>query len=70
MIDRTREFEPEFAAQAELLKEKAIDAAAVARERLLEGSHAIKEYTVKQPAKALAIALGAGVLLGWIIKRR
>jgi ElaB/YqjD/DUF883 family membrane-anchored ribosome-binding protein len=28
------------------------------------------EYIVKEPAKALGLALGVGVLLGWLIKRR
>jgi ElaB/YqjD/DUF883 family membrane-anchored ribosome-binding protein len=44
--------------------------AASARERLSQGGEAIKNYTLEQPARALGLALGMGVLLGWLIKRR
>ena len=39
-------------------------------ERLNKGTDAVKDYTIQQPARALGIALGMGVLLGWLIKRR
>ena len=44
--------------------------AAAASERLAEGRDKIRQYIVNEPARALGIALGVGVLLGWLIKRR
>ena len=70
MIDRMREMESSFGPSAEAAKEKALDFAASARERLTHGGQAIKNYTIEQPARALGLALGMGVLLGWWIKRR
>ena len=70
MIDRIRGVEADYTSQAEELKEKALDFAASARERLAEGREMIKSYVIKEPARALGIALGLGVLLGWLIKRR
>ena len=70
MIDRMREMENSFGPAAEAAKEKALDMAAAARERLDLGGRAIKSYTIEQPARALGLALGMGVLLGWLIKRR
>jgi ElaB/YqjD/DUF883 family membrane-anchored ribosome-binding protein len=72
MIDRIQGFEggalgPE---QVEQLKEKALEMAAAAREQVARGGETIRKYTIKQPAKALGLALGVGVLLGWLIKRR
>jgi len=70
MIDRVHDMEAGFGPTAEAAKEKALDLAAAARERLAQGSDAIKTYTLEQPARALGLALGMGVLLGWLIKRR
>jgi ElaB/YqjD/DUF883 family membrane-anchored ribosome-binding protein len=70
MIDRVRNVESDYADQAEELKARALEYAAAARERLAEGSEKIKEYITKEPLRALSIALGMGVLLGWLIKRR
>ena len=70
MIDRIRDLEASLGPQAGQLKERALDLAAVAREQLTEGSRRLKDYVVEQPARALGIALGMGVLLGWLIKRR
>lgn len=70
MIDRIQGLESAYGPQAEQLKETALEYAANARERLTEGSERVKEYIVKEPARALGIALGVGVLLGWMIKRR
>lgn len=69
MIDRLRDVEG-FGPTAEAAKEKALDFAATAKERLGLGGQAIKSYTIEQPARALGLALGMGVLLGWLIKRR
>jgi len=70
MIDRIRGVETGDASQAEEIKEKALDFVATARERLAEGSEAIKGFVIKEPARALGIALGLGVVLGWLFKRR
>lgn len=70
MIDRMQGLGANYGPQAEELKEKALEYAATAREQLAEGSDKLKEYVVKEPARALGIALGVGVLLGWMIKRR
>jgi ElaB/YqjD/DUF883 family membrane-anchored ribosome-binding protein len=54
----------------EMIKERAMEMAATAREQLADGSERVRRYVVEQPARALGIALGMGVLLGWLIKRR
>jgi ElaB/YqjD/DUF883 family membrane-anchored ribosome-binding protein len=70
MIDRIQNLEASLGPQAEEVKERALEYAAVARERLAEGGEMVKGYVVKEPVRALGIALGVGVLLGWLIKRR
>ncbi len=52
------------------LKDQAQIYAAAASERLIEGRDRIRQYIINEPARALGIALGVGVLLGWLIKRR
>jgi ElaB/YqjD/DUF883 family membrane-anchored ribosome-binding protein len=52
------------------LKEQALEAAATVKESFDKGARIATEYIVKEPAKALGLALGVGVLLGWLIKRR
>jgi hypothetical protein len=44
--------------------------AAITLGRLAEGAERIKDYARREPARALGIALGVGVLIGWLIKRR
>jgi len=56
--------------QAEEFKERAMEAAAEARERMGQGLNLLRGYVTEQPARALGIALGMGVVLGWLIKRR
>ena len=70
MIDRAREIESDWGAQTEQLRESALQFSAVARERFAEGTDRLKQYVVKEPTRALGLALGLGVLLGWLIKRR
>jgi ElaB/YqjD/DUF883 family membrane-anchored ribosome-binding protein len=65
-----QDLESSFGPQADELKERALEYAAVARERLAEGSEKVKEYVTREPVRAMGIALGVGVLLGWLIKRR
>jgi ElaB/YqjD/DUF883 family membrane-anchored ribosome-binding protein len=52
------------------LGERALEVSATLKESLLQGTKAIREYIVKEPARAIGLALGVGVLLGWLIKRR
>lgn len=70
MIDRLQPPVSTYSDQAEELKARALEYATVARSRLGEGSEIVKDYVQKQPARALGIALGVGVALGWLIKRR
>ena len=70
MINRIHQADGNFGSQAKALKEQALDLTAVARERIQNGGRFLTDYTVQQPLKALGIALGAGVFLGWLIKRR
>ena len=55
---------------SEGLKDRALEVAATARESLSKGTSTVKAYIEKEPARALGIAVGLGVLLGWVIKRR
>jgi len=70
MIDRIQEYQNTHEEQVEELKALALDYARLARARFAEGSEYVKDYVTKQPAQALGIALGVGVALGWLIKRR
>jgi len=70
MIDRIQDMSSNYGPQIDEIKEQALNYAATARERLLEGRDKAREYIVNEPARALGIALGVGVLLGWLIKRR
>lgn len=52
------------------LRESALIYAAAARERLAEECERLKNYTVREPVRALTLAFGVGVFVGWLIKRR
>jgi len=70
MVDRTQGSDAGFADQAEELKARALEYAGTARESFSKGNELVKEYLTNQPARALGIALGLGVAVGWLIKRR
>jgi len=70
MIDRFEDVASSREPQIDAMKEQALIYAAAARERLIEESGRIREYIVKEPVRALSIAVGVGVLLGWLTKRR
>ena len=70
MIDRLDPVPMNMADQAEEFKAEALEYAELARARFAEGNAFLKDYVAKEPARALGIALGVGVLLGWLIKRR
>jgi ElaB/YqjD/DUF883 family membrane-anchored ribosome-binding protein len=55
---------------ADPVQELALRFAAVAGGRIAEGKERIKEYVSREPMRALGLALGAGVIIGWLIKRR
>jgi ElaB/YqjD/DUF883 family membrane-anchored ribosome-binding protein len=70
MIDRKLEIETDSSALAGELKEMAMRCATIAAQRICEESKRVKEYAAREPARALGIALGVGVLVGWMIRRR
>ena len=70
MVDRMQGIGSGLGVQAEEIKEKALEFAATAKEKFTGGAETIKAYIVKEPTRALGIALGMGVVLGWLIKRR
>jgi ElaB/YqjD/DUF883 family membrane-anchored ribosome-binding protein len=69
MIDRLKA-EASLADQTEEWKARAMEAADTMRDRFHDVHERVIDYTNKQPARALGVALGLGVLLGWLIKRR
>ncbi len=70
MIDRIRDVEVGAETVADQVKERAMEFAASAREKAVLGGEFVKKFTVEKPAQALGLALGMGVLLGWLTKRR
>jgi ElaB/YqjD/DUF883 family membrane-anchored ribosome-binding protein len=70
MIDRIENAVSNSPPEFDALKEQALVYAATARERLAEGQAKLREFVVNQPERALGIAVGVGVLLGWLTKRR
>jgi len=52
------------------IKERALEFAATAREQVSGRTRGLREYIVKEPTRALGIALVLGVVVGWLIKRR
>ena len=52
------------------MKERALELAATAREQVAGGTKGLREYIIKEPTRALGIALVLGVIVGWLIKRR
>ncbi len=60
----------DFGSSVEGARESALDMAATAREKFSQGQAFVRDYTLREPAKALGIAAGIGVILGWLIKRR
>ena len=70
MVDRTQGLEAGLGARVDDAKEKALDLAATAREQFSGGSRFLRDYIVKEPTRSLGIAIGMGVILGWLIKRR
>jgi ElaB/YqjD/DUF883 family membrane-anchored ribosome-binding protein len=70
MIDRIKDAGAGMPVSTDQIKERALDLVATVRERLERTGTTIRDYTQNQPGKALGIALGMGVFLGWLIKRR
>ena len=52
------------------VKERALEFAAAAREQVSGGTRGLRQYVVKEPTRALGVALVLGVIVGWLIKRR
>ena len=70
MKTRIQGTKAEFTPQLDEIKAMAHQDVAVARERLAEGRAIVRDYLVREPVKALGIALCIGVVLGWLIRRR
>lgn len=71
MIDRLKNLGgQDLGETVEGLRESALDLTATAREKLARGQDFVRNFTIREPAKALGLALGMGVFLGWLIKRR
>jgi ElaB/YqjD/DUF883 family membrane-anchored ribosome-binding protein len=70
MNDPVRDWEAEAGTRSGELMELAFRSAGVARQRIAEGSERVKEFIIREPARAVGLALGVGVLIGWLIKRR
>lgn len=51
------------------LRERGSEALHSGREHAVEAKGKVESYIVEQPLKSLAIALGAGVLLGLVVRR-
>jgi ElaB/YqjD/DUF883 family membrane-anchored ribosome-binding protein len=69
MNERVQGMKAEFTPQLEDIKAMARQDVAVARERLAERSEIVRDFVAREPVKGVAIALGIGVVLGWLIKR-
>jgi ElaB/YqjD/DUF883 family membrane-anchored ribosome-binding protein len=70
MVNRLLDRELGFGVNTDDLKESALVYVAAVRERLAEGCERVKQSIINQPVRAVGIALGMGVLLGWLTKRR
>ncbi len=62
-----RESAGEFSAEA---GRRLADAGEEARKRLSDAGEMVKTIVTNQPALAIGAALAAGVIIGWLIKRR
>ena len=69
MENRVQGVKTEFTPQLDDIKAMASQDIAVARERLSEQTAILSDYVMREPVKALGIALGVGVVLGWLIRR-
>jgi ElaB/YqjD/DUF883 family membrane-anchored ribosome-binding protein len=70
MVERTEGIEAGLGIGIGDLKERALETSATVTEKLSDGTRILRDYIVKEPTRALGIAVGMGVLLGWLIKRR
>ena len=68
--DRPYAVDLSYSDRAEDLQAQAFEYAETARARFSEGCDFVKQYVHKEPARALGFALGLGVVVGWLIKRR
>ena len=70
VADRASDKFSELRARFENLQSKAVDAYGDARRKVVAGARATDETIRSHPYESLAIALGVGVLLGALIRRR
>ncbi len=69
MIDNIHGTRTEFTPQLDDIKAMACQDLEAARERLAERTALLSDYVVREPLKSVGIALGVGVVLGWLIRR-
>ena len=69
MENRVQGMKTEFTPGLDDIKAMACQDMTVARERLAEQGAIVSDYVMREPVKALGIALGVGVVLGWLIRR-
>jgi len=70
VADRASDKFGELRARFENLQSKAVDVYGDARRKVVAGARATDETIRSHPYESLAIALGVGVLLGALIRRR
>jgi ElaB/YqjD/DUF883 family membrane-anchored ribosome-binding protein len=62
--------EAQATSQAQELAGLALQCAAIAGSRIGDMKERIKDYASREPMRALGIAFGVGLAIGWCIKRR
>lgn len=70
MYDGFEQHAPPLDATTVDAREKALEITAAAREALASCEKRVRSYIASDPVRALGIALGLGVFVGWLIKRR
>ncbi|MFO0952567.1 MAG: hypothetical protein U0835_15750 [Isosphaeraceae bacterium] len=70
MIDQIHPAESTFADRAEELKASALEIAHTMGGQLATVNRRVQAAVNQDPVRALGVAFGAGLLLGWFIKRR
>lgn len=70
MIDHRDDVGPQTVDQAQELAALALRYSAIAGVRIAEAKEQVKAYVNREPVRALGIALGVGIVIGWLAKRR
>ncbi len=70
MVDRTQSLESGLSAGSMTSRKKPWTSRRRPASSSRAAANSLRDYIVKEPTRALGIALGMGVILGWLIKRR